>query len=328
MVPLLKKEAVKLPFFLQLMSLIKDRAAPHPQITPVAHPQISRADTRSVPLIISQEALGDFSESQLRNPYQDVFDQVATALLCNTDLVELDQPGDFLEFIRNVFCPPASAGGLCLMLLKDLPVDQVAPQRLEETWMPIVQELPEILRKIGFPLNEPCLQKLTKGVLNEYLRRYVGSRPVPYPDFKRSLIPCDCPDCEQVNTFLADPVLEVATFPFDGHSFNHVNRFLADSYRDSPFWAKDPSTQAYLKTMRRKDDLDVTTEYLKGPRQRGMFVRKTTAQLKDREDEYEERRVRAREHFGKLTELSEVLGKEDYSKVMAALQSYAGDGDE
>jgi hypothetical protein len=246
-------------------------------------------------------------------------------------LTELDQPTEFLDFVRNALdIDQQSRGGLwdlCSRAISDVNVEQVAPEKLEETWMPIVQELPTILTKAEILLNDACLQKLTNTVLHEYLGRYVGSRPTPYPDYKRSLIPCDCPDCEKVNIFLADPVLEVATFPFDSHSFNHVNRFLADPYRDNPVWTKDASTQAYLKKMRRKDDLDVKTELLKGSNQKGMFVKKTTAQLKDREDEYEERRVRARERFGKLEHLREVLKKSDYSNVMAALQSYAGEGD-
>ncbi|KAJ8126286.1 hypothetical protein O1611_g7352 [Lasiodiplodia mahajangana] len=128
-------------------------------------------------------------------------------------VLSLFQPG--LEEQRKMFIEKISAEA------KFIP-----PDRFEDLWIPLLQDLLFACQKLKISLSSPSWQRLYQEVLGCLLLRYVGKQP-PNGNPVEKRVSCPCATCRRLNNFLTNPTEMVARFRLTFTEMNHIQYKLS-----------------------------------------------------------------------------------------------------
>jgi hypothetical protein len=195
---------------------------------------------------------------------------------------------------------------LSLKIAAQIPA--VPPEQFNFLWLPFLHRITSIFLEQSVPLSTPRYQQLALAIVESYLDRYVGPESHPgendwaMPDIKRSLYyACRCNDCEVLMAFLKSSTLRTKKFQCGKDRRRHLHDIL-DSYGSAVSHETDQSTNPNT-----------------------LVVIKRSSGAQDARRAWESRRNVATTELGKLkqSELVELLGEEDYKKIVKRLPGLA-----
>jgi hypothetical protein len=104
--------------------------------------------------------------------------------------------------------------------------DKLPAVELFSMWIPFLHSSIESLGRENALRTTPLYQKFFSALVLAMLKNYLGPEPPRPADWSMAGVNCSCADCEDLNTFLANPTKISAKYPMNKNRRYHVHQEL------------------------------------------------------------------------------------------------------